>query len=189
MRAAAQPAPPGWEGLLDPGEEILWQGRAGTGLSLPNPEPMRHVIGVFFVGFSLFWMNLTADIAGNVPGPVKVFPAFGLIFFFIGLWNAGLFVLWDAFKRSRTTYTLTNRRAFIATDLPVQGKTLSSYPIDRSSVLEFHGDDPGSIWFGERTVRTKNGSRTRRIGFEQIDDARTVYRLLRDIQQDPRSKP
>ncbi|WGW04810.1 aspartate carbamoyltransferase catalytic subunit [Tropicibacter oceani] len=182
--AAPLSPPPGWEGLLDPGEVILWQARPAPGLSLGRVQPMRHVMGLIFVTFSLFWMSVASSITGQIKeGPVGLFPLFGLIFLAIGMWNAGLFVIWNAFVRRFTTYTLTNRRGFVASNTPLLGRKLKSYPIQPDTPLEFEGDDPGTIWFAERHVMTKNGSHRHRIGFERIPEARKVYALLRQIQR------
>ena len=184
-RAPVTAAPPdGWQGILDPDEVILWQGRPRAGLSLRPFRPMRHAMGVVTAGFALFWMSMAAWITGGMDdGPVDLFPLFGLIFLAIGIWNAGLFVFWEAFLRANTTYSLSSRRGFVATDLPIKGRSLKSYPIKPDTPLEYDGQEPGTIWFAERYQSTKNGSRRVPIGFERIPDARAVYALLRSVQR------
>lgn len=175
--------PPGWEGLLDPGERVLWQGRPMQGISFAPVQPMQIVMGLFFMGFSTFWMIMASSIVGKMSGPVGIFPLFGLIFFGIGAYNAFGYAFWRAFVRSRSTYTLTTRRAFIARDLPVAGKSLQSYPITAQSPLEFVDGEPGTIFFASKHVSTQNGSLKSRIGFERIPDARAVYSQLRAVQR------
>ena len=130
-------------------------------------------------------ISMTASARG-VPWFFRyVFPAFGLIFVAAGLHMAGGYAVTRALARRYTWYTLTNRNAYVATNLPWQGKRLKSYPIAGDTVLEFDGSFPGSIHFAHKIRRGKNGSYRVPIGFERIDDAREVYRLMRDIQKGP----
>lgn len=168
---------PGWEGILDEGERILWQGRPDTRLRLKPAGLVGMAFGVSFAGFALFWMIMAAQAGGG-------FWMFGLLHFAIGLALALGPLIWDPFRRSRTWYTLTDRRAFIATDLPLQGKRLKSYPIDEDTLLEFTPGEPATVSFAQETRRGNNGRRhTVRIGFERIPDGERVYRLIRDIQR------
>lgn len=169
--------PSGWEGLLDEGESILWQGRPAAGLSFHNTDVMSVVMGLFFMGFSLFWMNVASNITSGMNGfgggIPKVFPLFGIPFFLIGFYNAIGHILWQALVRSRTHYTLTTKRAFIATDHPFQGKLLRDYPIDTDTDVILKVGPPDSLWFAGK-----------RIGFERIEDGRAVHKLMRQIQKD-----
>ncbi|HHL21691.1 MAG TPA: aspartate carbamoyltransferase catalytic subunit [Aliiroseovarius sp.] len=167
----------GWEGILDKDEEILWQGRPDTAIRIGPANIATMVFGLAFAGFALFWM-IMASAAGGA------FWMFGLIHFTAGLGLAAGPILWGPFKRGRTWYTLTDRRAFIATDLPLKGKQLKSYPITDDTVLDFQPGAPASIHFARETRR---GSKGRRymvpVGFEFIDDGEEVYRLMRGIQR------
>lgn len=172
----------GWDDLLDPGESILWQGRPERGFALSPVRPIQMAMGVFFMLFSLFWITMAEGITGGMRGAgdaIQWFPKFGWFFFAIGAWNAGLYLLWAHVVRQRTVYSLSDRRAFIATNLPVLGRKLKSYPLDDGSPVELDDGAPGSVWFASRRVQTKNGSSTQRIGFERIRDARKVYQLIR----------
>lgn len=174
--AALATVPAGWEGILDPGERILWQGRPVPGIVWKPLHFMTMGFGLMFAGFALVWMIMAAQ---GPPG----FWMFGLGHFSIGLGIAFGPPLWGAYKRARTWYTLTDRRAFIATDLPVFGRRLQSWPIDEDTVLEFEDDEPGSIWFATRRVRTKSGTRTVKIGFERVSGARDLFSLIRKVQR------
>jgi len=98
---------------------------------------------------------------------------FGLPFFCIGFYNAIGHLLWDAYLRSKTHYTLTSTRAFIATDHPRKGKLLVDYDIDVNTQLTLKIGPPDSVFF--------QGSN---IGFKRISDGRNVHRLMRQIQKD-----
>ncbi len=165
----------GWESILDPGENIVWQGRPDGAVTLRPRNIMMLVFGLFFAGFALFWMLMAAQSGGG-------FWMFGLIHFAVGAGIIYAAVFWGAFKRRRSWYTLTDRRAMIATDLPLVGKRLKSWPITASSVLELEQGPPDTVNFAETVKRTRNGSRVVPIGFERIEAAREVYRMMRDIQ-------
>jgi len=177
--SVSEQAQPGWDGLLDEGETILWQGRPVAGLSFSNINVMETLMGLFFMGFSLFWIRTAANVTSNfgssgVEGLLPVvFPLFGVPFFLIGFYNAIGHILWDAFLRSRTHYTLTSKRAFIATDHPRRGKLLEDYSIDEHTDVTLKVGPPDSVLF-----------RGRKIGFIRIEDGRAVHKLIRHIQKD-----
>lgn len=165
----------GWDGILDDGEHILWQGRPDGRVVMKIGNILGFVFGLFFAGFALVWMVLAASAGG-------LFWMFGLLHFAVGIGMAFGSLFWDAVKRRATWYTLTDRRAFVATDLPLTGKTLESYPIDEDTRLSLTGAHPSSIHFATKVRRGKNRSYEVPIGFERLEDAERVYRLLRSIQ-------
>lgn len=167
---------PGWEAYLDEDETILWQGGPVPGIVIKPANIATLVFGVAFAGFALFWMIMAAQAPGG-------FWSFGLIHFGVGIALAVGSFLWPAWRRRHTWYTLTDKRAFIATDLPVLGRKLKSYPINTGTVLEFDAADPATIIFHQETRRTKNGTRVIQIGFERISDGAEVYKLMRQVQR------
>ncbi|WP_343231114.1 aspartate carbamoyltransferase catalytic subunit [Thalassovita aquimarina] len=142
---------------------------------------MTFLFGLAFAGFALFWM-IMASMAGGF------FWMFGLIHFSVGIGISigGLF--WSAYRRRHSWYTLTNRRAFIATDLPLKGRSLHSYPITADTVLDLEEGALSTLHFAATLRRTKNGQRRVRLGFERIADGRAVYRMMRDIQRTERQE-
>lgn len=167
--------PQGWASILDADEKILWQGRPDGTVTLRPRNIMMLIFGIFFAGFALFWMVMAFSAGGG-------FWMFGLIHFSVGVGIVFSAVFWGAFKRRRSWYTLTDKRAIIASDMPLIGKRLKSWPITSESVLELEQGPPDTVNFAETYKRTKNGSRRVSIGFERIEEGRKVYRLMRDVQ-------
>ncbi len=169
---------PEWQGILDPGEVIQWQGRPVDLFRIEFRSPFEPLFFTFFTGFSLFWM-WGASRAGGV------FWMFGLLFFFIGSYGLVGQHFWKRRERARTFYTLTDRRAFIATE-GLRGRSLKSYPIAATTVIELADGQPGSVFFASETVKDSDGdATTTRVGFELVADCRSVYARIREIQGRP----
>ncbi len=171
----------GWDGILDPGEHVLWQDRPVPGLTFAGAQPMVIAVGLIFIAFSLFWMAMVTSMIGTTLGVIALFPLFGLPFLLIGLWTGGGSLLWAAWLRRYTTYTLTNRRAMIASDLPYLGRRLQSWPIDATSRIDLDDGDPGNVWFSRRHYSSRNAAHFKPIGFLRVTNPRRVYSILRNI--------
>lgn len=168
----------GWEGILDEGESILWQGRPEASVKFRAVHLVSLIFGLFFAGFALVWMILAA-LAGGI------FWMFGLLHFFTGLSVAIGPIYGASWRRRHTWYTLTTRRAFVATDIPFRGRKLVSYPVTGTTALEFRDDDIPSVYFAHEMKRSgKRGYRRVDIGFERIEDARQVYGMMRELQME-----
>ena len=165
--------PAGWEGILAPDEAIRWQGRPDPRWHIDRGNWLVAALGAAFSGFAVFWMVLAASAGG-------AFWTFGLIHFTIGLAIAASVLIWPTIRRRHTWYTLTNKRAFVATDAPLRRRTLSDYRITAHSRLALIDGTPGSVTFGRAGV----GKRAEDLRFERIADATGVYRLMRFIQAD-----
>jgi hypothetical protein len=168
--------PTGWESILDEGENILWQGRPDARLVWKISYIFTFIFGMIFAGFALFWMVMASQAGGG-------FWMFGLIHFSVGLGIAVGPPFWSAFSRRHTWYTLSDRRAFIATDKPFVGRRLKSYPITDDTVIGFEPGTTATIHFASERRRSKNGSHTVPIGFERIPDGEDVYAKIRAIQR------
>ena len=170
-------APPGWEGLLDEGENILWQGRPDKALHIKPRAVGGAIFGLFFAGFALFWMVMASQAGG-------VFWMFGLLHFAIGLSIVFGALFYPSWKRRHTWYTLTNRRAFIAEDVPFRQRSLKSYPITQDTPIELRGEEFATLIFARETKRDNDGDTTStEIGFERIAEGKRVFQLIRDIQR------
>lgn len=168
--------PAGWDGILDPGEDILWQGRPDPGFAVPPGGLIKALFGAVFTGASVVWMMMAA----HAPGP---FWMVGLIFFFAGLGIIGDALVMPTIRRRNTWYTLTGSRAFIARRLLLRGRRLDSYPIGPDTKLTLVDGALGSVHFAAPTRRSETRTGTVPVGFERIPDAREVYALMRQIQR------
>lgn len=174
---AADKTAAGWEGILDPGERILWQGRPDDRIELRGPIMVPVLVGAFFAVFALIW--IVAVLAGGEP----LAALFGLLHFAVG---AGLMVgapLWQRHRLRHTWYTLTDRRAFIATDFRPEGRKLNSWPITPDMRLTLIEGPPDTLNFLTVTRRVKNRNRRVTVGFERIADGRAVMALMRGVQR------
>ncbi|RMF36852.1 MAG: aspartate carbamoyltransferase catalytic subunit [Alphaproteobacteria bacterium] len=167
----------GWSAYLDPGERIIWHGRPDGGFYVRPMNWAVAAIGIVFAGFALFWMRVAAEAGGG-------FWAFGLLHFAVGIGIAVGAIWWGSFKRRRSWYALSNARAFIASELPLIGRRLKSWPITADTPITLDDGALSNVWFASETRRGSKGrSYTVKIGFERIRDGREVYRLMRKVQR------
>lgn len=173
------PVPAGWEGILQPGEAILWQGRPDGRIELTPRDLPEIGFGVIFTGFAVFWTG-----SAWARGAPILFTAFGLPFVLVGLSIMLRSTLIAGLRRRNTWYTLSNRRAFIATDLPLRGRSLQSYPLGRESVLELdqRGDLFTLTFARKRATASERVGRELPIAFERIADGHKVLSLMRQVQ-------
>ena len=165
-----------WDNILDEGEKVIWQGRPEGGIVFKPRSIMTFIFGLFFAGFAFFWMVAAASAGG-------FFWTFGLLHFSVGIGLSFGSIFWDVWKRRHTWYTLTDRRAFIATNLPISRKQLNSYVIEADTIIDFQGGYLASINFAHEMRSGKNRKYRIDIGFQRIKNGDDVYKLMRDIQK------
>lgn len=160
--------PAGWEGIMQPGESILWRGRPIAKVNLLRLIPQVG-FGLIFTSFSVFWMVMAAQGGG-------VFWMFGLIFFFTGLGLIAKTLLDERMRMRDTFFTLSDRAAYIARRHWMQGRQLETYRITAAMPITLNGHATrGDVIFSSRTVRSKNGSHEVPIGFLDIEGAPEVF--------------
>ena len=168
-----------WDGILHPGERILWQGRPDGKVAFSAAGLVVSVFGLVFVAVAAGWTM----VALSIPGGAGVLMAlFGLPFAGIGLYLTVGHWFVSARLRRRTFYTLTDRRALVGRTSRT-GRTLDSHPIGPETELELIEGPPDTIWFAREVVRHDEGESIQLIGFERIADGRQVLALMRQVQR------
>ena len=179
-------------------ETIEWTGK-------PNPAIMFHSEDWGFIpfsllwgGFAIFWLVSASgiwDIWTNHPN--RSFEYFGLIwgtpFALVGqymIWGRFLYERW---KKRRTYYALTNRRALIVMD-GIRSKSSSSAYFEHLSMVDkqVRSDGNGRISFGGPVVghfRWGKNNPPRPPTFDDVDDADSVYQIAAQLHDKARSAP
>ncbi|WP_424938962.1 hypothetical protein [Aliiroseovarius sp. S253] len=161
----------GWGDYLDEGEEILWQGRPDQSVALALDFPVVwSLAGAFFL--CVLAVSISQGILNATVLSTLVFLAFVVL----------VCLLTDTYRRRSTWYTLTSRRAFVATDYPMVGKSITSYRITPEMVVEFQPRAPASIFFAEEWRDYGRERELVKVGFRRLADGQKVYRLIQDIQ-------
>ena len=169
--------PTDWGDILDQDEVIRWQGRPDPTVAWMWPHYISLALGLAVCVFALLWMLAATQDGGW-------FWTFGLLFLCIGIGIAFAPPHWRPYIRRKSWYTLTNKRALIATDLPILGRKVKSYPITPQAPLELEPRYKSGVYFATRAQRSRNGPYKIKIGFERIEDADYVLNLMREIQKE-----
>lgn len=162
--------------MLLAGEKLLWKGAPEPGIKFRPRDILLTPFGLFFFGFAVFWMYLTRY---QFEAPIY-FTLFGTPFVLVGAYLAIGRYFFEAYKRGRTSYTLTDKRAIIRVN--VFGQSQKTVTLDdlQEVELEERGDGSGTIVFG-RDITTGNGkhaSTSFAPRFEFVKDAARVYQMV-----------
>jgi len=177
MNGAASQVPAGWEGILSPGERILWQGRPDGRLTFRG-----HSLGLMFMGAVFSAVALLFMAIGIAAGDL-VFTLFPVIHLSVGLGLMFGMPVYGAYARRNTWYTLTDRRAIIATDFWPKGRDMALHDIGPDSPLRLIDRPFPGVHFAMHHHRTKTGTRVVPFGFDRITDAKQVFDLMQLIKQ------
>jgi len=166
---------PGWEGFLDAGETIVWQGRPYPGVILRGPSLIVITAGAIFLLIPAAMLLTSRDaISGRYAVVAFPFVVFGLAAM-LAAPQLG------AYRRRNSWYALTDRRAVIATRFFWQ-RSLDSYTIDQWTHLVLKKTRFPSVFFVSKAIQTGNGTRYRNIGFDHIEEGAHVYEMMRHIK-------
>ena len=92
-------------------------------------------------------------------------------------------LLWASWQRANSRYAITNRRALILRHA-FGMETLKSWQIRTLPSIEVSGLWRKSVWLENSQSGFFTGRTSRKMGFEMIEDAEVIYRLLIKIQRD-----
>ncbi len=180
---------------LTAGETALWAGQPSTSVIFHREDAFLIPFSLLWGGFAIFW---EASVAGfwGAPGqrtaPSYFMLLWGVPFVLIGqylIWGRFLFVAW---KKRRTYYAVTNRRALVVQD-SWRRKMASAY-LDTLPALikENSSNGMGTLRFAtpEPLMSRRNGwgpwdamSVDTVPVFRDIEDVDAVYRLLSEQRE------
>jgi hypothetical protein len=174
--AAAPSLPPGdWAAALEPGERLLWEGAPATGARLRRRDALMAPLSLAWAGFAVFF-EVKAALTGApwillmMGGAVVV----GAVYFVGGRF------LWDSWKRGRTRYALTDRRAIVAVGGP--RAPVRSMAIDASTTVEFRPGEEAMIILTPPPPADPEAKKPAPLAFEFIAGGERVRDLIRAAQ-------
>lgn len=170
---------------LDRSEQLVWAGRPATGILFRRGDIFLIPFTLVWCGFAIVW-----EIGAAASGAPLYFLLFGAIFVVIGIFLVAGRFWFDAFKRRRTVYGMTNERVLIKSDLfrrevkshfirALQETSLSERRNGKGTIrlgpdVPFGGWYRGLAWPGINAAAP---------ALEEISDARQVYDQLRELQR------
>lgn len=168
---------------LEPGEQLLWAGRPATGIKLRSSDILMIPFSLLWCGFAIFWEYLA--IQGNSP---IFFRLWGIPFVAIGLYIVAGRFFHDAWRRRKTLYALTDRRALIVSGLLSQ--TVSSIFLSNLTdvTLSERANGEGTIHLSLASAGYSPWEHWWTTGapvghnFELIPDASQVYRFIQQAK-------
>jgi hypothetical protein len=182
---------------LLPGETIQWTGRPNAAVIFHKEDGAMIPFSLLWGGFAIFWLLGASGIANFWTNrPDKTFQWFGVIwgtpFVLVGqymIWGRFVYNYW---KKQRTYYALTNRRAIIVEN-GLRGRRTSSAYFENMTIVDkwVRGDGIGSICFGGPVTgewRSGRNNPPRLPTFDDIDRVDSVYQIaarLREQAQKP----
>src|SRR5262245_55224924 len=126
-------------------ERLIWSGRPVSGLRL-------HTADAFLIPFSFLWATFAAYWEYSVirDGASLFFVLWGVPFLLAGLYITAERFIFDAYRRSRLAYVLTNQRVLVIRN--IWNRTVESHDLTGlSSVsVQEHRDGTATIALGPR---------------------------------------
>jgi hypothetical protein len=176
---------------LQPEETIQWSGQPNVSIIFHREDWLAIPFSLMWGGFSIFWM-IAVSIGQNKPD--HSFGFFGII------WGTpfvvvGQYLIWGRFihqrwKKKRTYYALTNRRALIV-EYGFRNRTSSSAFFDSIPTVDkrVRHDGIGSIGFGgpvasEWQWGKNKGPQT--PTFYDVENADALYQTVLRLQDQAR---
>jgi len=169
---------------MEDGERVLWHGRPDAEALFSPTAIRKFVVGLPMIAFGVVMVNVTWPEHGNFQGMWPVWAIAGLLISW-GLYYSLSAPFKDRARRMRTWYTLTNKRAVIATD--IKRREFTSYPITQENriSLPLMGAKT-TVWFAQHVDPADDHDDTdtiTMIGFELIKDAPYVAQLMEKVKR------
>ena len=128
--------------FLKTGETILWTGNPVTGILIRDADIILLPMSIILLGFSVILNYVMMHFESNF-----IFKFIGVTFAFLAIYMGGLRFLFDALKRKRTFYCITNKRVLVISGRKRKLKTLPLRNIERLDKTE-EKDGSGFLIFG-----------------------------------------
>jgi hypothetical protein len=178
-------------GELDSDEQLLWTGMPRQGIVLRATDTFMIPFSLLWGGFALFWEAMAIFMVATVGEPTTfIFPLFGIPFVIVGLYMIFGRFLVDARARAKTYYGVTTKRVIIVSGLisrkvsSLDPRTLTDVALtersDRSGTISFGPQHPFEWMYGG--MQWPSMGRFGLPSLEMIDDARHVYKLIREAK-------
>lgn len=156
-------------------ERVLWLGYPGKGLRFASTDWFAVPFSLLWAGFAVLWEAMAVK-----AGAPWFFTLFGVPFVLVGVHMVVGRFFFDAFKRSKTAYCVTDSRALIVTWLASeQARSINLGALSEVRLVR-HKDQTGTIVFGSVMQATRSVPQSPR--FEWLEDFETVHRLITKIQ-------
>jgi hypothetical protein len=177
---------------LSPGETVQWSGQPNARVIFHGEDWGFVPFSLLWGGFAIFWLLGASgiwDIWNNHPN--KNFGWFGVV------WGTpfvlvGQYMIWGRFvheywKKHRTYYALTTKRALIVVD-GLRGRTASSAYFENTGIIEksVRKDGIGRISFGGSVTgewRWGRNNPPRPPTFDDVDSADSVYQIAARLRE------
>lgn len=163
-----------WHGMLDEGEDILWQGRPTQAFAMAKADVIPITFRLIFGAVATAWMAVLA-LGGSW------FWVFGVVHLGVGISLAIYAITRDTVARIYSYYTLTSQCAMSGLCNPWARITLPKFRITPRPKLAPHHEH--SVTFGPPGRSKRHPFPTRAPQFTRIDDAGKVYHLMQQIQK------
>src|SRR6476620_6225926 len=105
--------------FLKSGEKILWTGNPVTGILIRDADIILIPMSIILLGFSVILDYVMMHFESNF-----IFKFIGVTFALLAIYMGGIRFLFDALKRTRTFYCITNKRVLVIAGRKGKLKTL-----------------------------------------------------------------
>ncbi len=140
------------------GESIQWSGQPDPSINLSKGDVFLIPFSLFFLGFSVFWLEGVVSATSANPekmgGAIIFFYLVGSVFAIFGFYLAFGRFIYKKWKKSKTYYALTNKRALILT--LTFGRKLDGAFLDRLVAINksVRSGGSGTLYFGNPSWMT-----------------------------------
>ena len=172
------------ESIIDHDEELIWTGSPKQGIKFQVLDLYMIPFSILWCGFAIFWMM--AALEGSA-----FFALFGVPFVLMGLFMVFGRFIFDAIRRKKTFYGITEKRLIIKSGVfSVDYESIMLNKMPTIKIIE-KGDRSGTLIIGKdkNFVSMFRGTGWPLVNkdlapsLEMIPDVRRVYELLRNVDK------